>query len=839
MDWIVSIADAVASGTLPNSVIAELEKSEFCATESACLDFKRDGYSDDAASMAEATKDIAALYNTYGGFIVFGVAETEKDVRYQVSGVDTTPFNMQQFRGKLEAWLSEPIPLSYSEVALSSGFKVGVLFVNKREKGKRPNEFKRRGPELRPGRYVFEAGSVALRRSDKSVLATEMYDWQLVLGDRELDSLGKDVGRLIQDERSGSALDHNLPSRATICARFIGRSDVLTKLWAWLNDEFQYAQLIAGEGGKGKTSLAYEFATQVAYNAPHGIERIVWLTAKKKQFSGIENTWHAMPETHFQCFRTMLVAIGRHLGYTDEELEQSSEPELQRMVRSEIGIQPTLFVLDDIDSLPPDDQRRALEFAQQAGSYEVRFLLTTRSNASYSSSLAVTLEGLAGEDYAELVAVLEDRFGMKLENGAARRLESATHGSPLLTESILRVVKRGSPLGRAIDEWKGHSGEDARNAILGREIAQLSREAQRVLLCLAFFGQCSKAELMSASGMLEIRLGEVLEELQSLFIVNAPKIIASEPRFELSLTTSLLVVSKRSDLAGDHVAIENRIKKIRSNVLGATQKRNKNVAIAISQALALIKIKNFDSALATIDAALKSQKNHPDLLLFKGRLLCESVKPDRDLARKLFSQAYDKGARKHILFDLWYKCERELAFGHGVIEVAEKAMAEFGSEQSLWAGRRAEGFVLNGVVRFKNREYDQAFEELSQAAEELRFAIRKSAVSSERDRFQELMYGVHDRIRDLLPRTKFSRTDVISAIRDITDREDVRGEVISALGNAILQAVPEMASRGGGADGQRERLENNRLYALDLLTGNNYRATELFRKLSVIRFLEY
>src|SRR5690606_10921490 len=118
--------------------------------------------------------------------------------------------------------------------------------------------------------------------------------------------------------------------------------------------------------------------------------------------------------------------------------------------------------LDDIDSLSLDDQRRALEIAQQAGSEKVRFLLTTRSNASYSSSAAITLGGLEGDEYKELVSVLGNRFGLNLPSSEIDLLETATQGSPLLTESILRVVRRGSPIRKAIKEWKDHSGDDAR-----------------------------------------------------------------------------------------------------------------------------------------------------------------------------------------------------------------------------------------------------------------------------------------------------------------------------------------------------------------------------------------
>lgn len=836
MDWIVPVANAVAAGVLPFVIVEEMEHKEFCAVESACLDFKRDGYHDDAESLANAVKDIASLYNTYGGFIVFGVDEVEKDVRYKVVGIDGTPFNMQQLRGKVDAWLTNKIDFSYDEVKLKCGPTIGVVFVHKRPASERPNQFKRRGPEIKPGRYAFDAGNVAMRRGDKSVLASEMADWQLILGDRKPDILAKEIGRLVQTTRSGAALDHNLPSRAMICAKFVGRVDVLTKLWAWLNDEFQYAQLIAGEGGKGKTSVAYEFATQVAYQAPHGIQRIIWLTAKKEQFSGIENTWRAMPHTDFDNFRSMLAAVGRNLGYTDDELANATEPELRRMVRSEIGIQPTLFVLDDIDSLVPDDQRRALEFAQQAGSYDVRFLLTTRSNASYSSSIAVTLGGLAGQDYADLVAVLEERYSVNLPKGGVHQLEAASGGSPLLTESMLRVVRTGTTLGKAISEWRGHSGEDARNAILGREVAQLSREAQRVLLCLAFLGQCSKAELMSASNLLDIRLGDALEELQSLFIVNAHKIIASEPRFELSVTTALLVISKRTELAADHNAIEKRIKATRTNVRGEMHKRNSGVAIAISQALALTKSGNRVAAIATIDAALRAQKNHPDLLSFKGRLMYEADAPDYESARKLFRQAFHGGARKHVLFDLWYRCERSLGFGHGVIEISEVALKEFPSEQAIWIGRRADGYVLNGLVRYKNGEFDSAISELSQAAVELESAIELCANKADRGNLSEMMFGVHDTILRIFPLASLAAADRVSAIREMTSRGDARGEILNALGGSLLQSALEFNARASRSSAQRERLESNQMYVLDLLRQNGYEASSLYGKVSMVHF---
>jgi len=833
VDWNLPIARSVESGSLPDSVIAEFEKGEFFGSESFCLDFKREGYLEDTLQMAEAVKDVASFYNAYGGFIVFGVEEIEKDVRFRVVGVSETPFNMQLLRGKCQSWLSDPIAFSYSELKLNSGKSLGVLFIPERERVERPNSFQRRGPELKPGKFIFDAGNLAVRRDDQSTLATELRDWQLALGPRVIDEVGASLGRLISEKQSGVALTNNMPSRSVICRRFVGRIDDLTSLWQWLHDDFQFAQVIAGEGGKGKTSLAYEFATQVAYQAPSDISRIVWLTAKKRQFSGIENLWKEMPETHFQCFRSLLIAIGQNLAFTDEELESASEAELRRMVHKEISLQPTLFVLDDIDSLGLDDQRKALEFAQQSGRQCVRFLLTTRSNASYSSDAALTLRGLEGKDYQDLLDVLTARYGLELSAKDAEQLAGATQGSPLLTDSILRVIKRGNTLRKAIDEWRGQSGEDARNAVLGREIEQLTPEAKRALLCLAYLGECSKTELMSVSALLEYRLEDALSELQSLFIVSSPKIIESEPRFEIGLTAALLVISKRADLATDHAALERHVRKLREKVQrGVLQKNNQQVGKAISQALALIKEGDHEKAMATIDAALRSQKKNPDLLLFKARQLVEARNPDYEAARNLLHEAFKYGARKPVLFELWYKSERELAFGPGVIDAATAALREAPAEEATWAQRRAEGYVLLGLARHRNREFDQSCRELSTAAKELYLALMKAG-DSERPRIREFLYGVHGKILEVMPlATAEFRADTVSLIREIVERSDQRADVVEALGVAWLSRYQELSKREKGGEALKMRLEQNREFVVDMLRAKGARCQDLRKRIS-------
>src|SRR5690606_30616481 len=105
-----------------------------------------------------------------------------------------------------------------------------------------------------------------------------------------------------------------------------------------------------------------------------------------------------------------------------------------------------------------------------SGTYGVRFLLTTRSNTTFSTELCITLRGMTGKDYDELVKLLSERYQLSLPKFASSALAKDTDGSPLLTDSILRLVKRGVDFHKALSEWKGAAGEDARKAVLDKEI---------------------------------------------------------------------------------------------------------------------------------------------------------------------------------------------------------------------------------------------------------------------------------------------------------------------------------------------------------------------------------
>lgn len=112
------------------------------------------------------------------------------------------------------------------------------------------------------GKVVFRENATLFRRLDHCTEATRQADFEFLTSRRDLES--ELSGRVY---RKDQILDHNLPDRGFICNDFISRLDIIQKLWAWLSDEFQYTKVLAGEGGRGKTSVAYEFCTLLASSA--------------------------------------------------------------------------------------------------------------------------------------------------------------------------------------------------------------------------------------------------------------------------------------------------------------------------------------------------------------------------------------------------------------------------------------------------------------------------------------------------------------------------------------------------------------------------------------------
>ena len=152
--------------------------------------------------------------------------------------------------------------------------------------------------------------------------------------------------------------------------------------------------------------------------------------------------------------------------------------------------------------------------------------MTTRVNNIYSSDTSILVPGLSGNEYSELVRSNCKRLHISdFNEKKVSKLEQSSEGSPLYTDSILRLCKLGYSLENAIKEWKGKSGDSVREAALRKEVSELSVEAIKVLLAICHAGSLSRTEIHQYTDLGEVELNDALQQLDSLFLIQSREFI--------------------------------------------------------------------------------------------------------------------------------------------------------------------------------------------------------------------------------------------------------------------------------------------------------------------------
>ena len=689
---------------------------------------------DDKVGLAKTALQIISFHNTCGGYLLYGVHEAEKDQVFRPVGFDSSSFDQAKLRNFISTYTGGMIDFHFDVVDLllnNQEYTFGLLHIPKRRKDESPVKFIKRGPEKKRG-FVFDVDDVYLRVADECKKAEKSEDWQLLFSGRDIQEV---AGIDFNVGAKSSNVPHNLPDKQLICPRLIGRESIISQLWEWLSDPFEYCKILAGDGGKGKTSIAYHFSCQFVESPPYGYSGVIWLSAKEKQFSSYGNEYYELKESDYFSSESFLGVLASQVGRTESECEGVSLSQLKKLVSEGLRLFPSFIVVDDVDSVPDDDQKRIVDFCRQLSGETSRFLITTRKKFAYSSDLCIEVPGLPSSEYYEFIENQVQRYSLaKINKGDASKMHQATDGSPLLTDSILRMVKTGDNLQEAIKAYNGQAGEDARDAALSKEISSLSIDAKRALLAIVYFKSCSSTELKQVLGYEKLQLLDCLEELQSLFLVSEPRLIENESRFTTSSTTSILVLERKSTLAFDHAQLEKKVKELRKGVPFQRKEGNrKKVGQAITQAIAFIKENDFRSALNTIDSQLKNQKNHPDLLLFKGRILLDKEQPDVSKSKDFLRKSYNFGQRKPLLFDYWFLAEERSSSANGMIEVASHALAENISDKPSWNYKLARGFI----IRSKARDGLHKLDDLMEASSCLSKVIRDQSAASRQIRIQE------------------------------------------------------------------------------------------------------
>jgi tetratricopeptide (TPR) repeat protein len=580
-----------------------------------------------------------------------------------------------------------------------------------------------RDPAAHPGTLDVDVAD-AIRAVDSALRVLKRLN--TASGKEELDAIQRELyERAVKPVEIGSVapLDDSLPSTEA-SVHFVGRGDELTQLRAWLRHPHKNRWMLVGDGGKGKTAIAYEFAREVIEAAPQGLCAAFWLSAKRRKYE-IDRTVD-IPTPDFtdlsDCLNRILLDYGHHQAL-DESLDSRREQVL--FLLQEL---PCLLVVDDLDSVDEENEDVVEFLTLDAPQTRSKVLLTSRRKFAGMGSTLTPVLGLpeiVALSFVDLRWAHTGLDAVALSYEHRIRIVETCEGSPLYMGDLLRLcavaVRKGqSNVDQVIDDWAAKDGETVRQYALQREMDMLTAPARRILEVLGMASRpMTLTELARVSGLTEHMVASAIEELRQLYLLSAPSLDEDTPRFAVEGNLALLV---RAEIQGG--PREQQIK----NAIAAVEGKDVSESEAIQvrdlarQARLLLNSNRVADAEQLLVTALMRTPENRHLLAMLG-MCYVAWQPRRNAdARIQFSRAAELGYSDRGMYLAWSRIEGEIGDWRNAVKAAERGLAVRANDPMLL---RAVGQARISLARQHLRALsrDKAEAEYSAADEDLEKAI--------------------------------------------------------------------------------------------------------------------
>jgi hypothetical protein len=508
-------------------------------------------------------------------------------------------------------------------------------------------------------------------------------------------------------------LPHNLPPRETIVVAFVGRTKILSELSAWLSDDQSRLWVLQGDGGKGKTAIAYTFADRLVRRHGSNLFGIVWLSAKKRKFI----------ESHTRSIDPDVVDLETAL---DRTLYLFGPPPLgsledkKRLCLELLDELPVLIVVDDVDTLEGEHEDAVAFFLQDVSRTRSKVLFTSRRKLFGLGRSSSVVDGL---DHASALAFLDTRLRVfdldatRYSSEAKERIVEVTDGSPLYIEDLLRLTNHLSP-SDAVHYWQHNQGTLVREYAIRREVEALTPLAQRALVaCALSDNPVTLGELQIVARITDDEASDALSELGRLYLLPQPGSSDGVTRYSLNRNTRELV---RRLYAKERVGKD--IQAALRN-LGDEPGDPPELAAACRRAH-ILAMSGRDSEAEQLLSALLEERfpEHPRVYGQLGRLYCHWQPARIGDARKAFQRAYEMNNRIPSTYVQWAIMEQQQGQLDDAQIVCVRGIERCGDEDlrllrlaGTITGRVAEGLRRTFNVEKSRVEGERAIQLLDRA----------------------------------------------------------------------------------------------------------------------------
>jgi tetratricopeptide (TPR) repeat protein len=526
------------------------------------------------------------------------------------------------------------------------------------------------------------------------------------------------------DSDPSRLLEDNLPAPESIVADFIGRIEQLEELYSWFNDLVQKRWLLAGAGGRGKTAIAYRFATQIKYSAPDPYTRVLWISAKRRKF--MEGSIVAIDHPDFTDLNSATDKLLIGYGWEDATTEPiANKTDLLLKLLNE---EPVLLVVDDLDTLTEEEDEAVSFFTFEVPHSKSKILFTSRNRFPGMNRCTTQVEGFDRKEVEDYLMGLLEKFVIHdapIDNETIKRIREVTDGSPLYIEELMRLHAMGVPLDECITNWKDN-GKEARNFSLRREFESLDVPTQKVLLACCINREPSTiADLEAVTKLTQNEVLKAIEILKRLFLVPRPSVIAGVPRFDVNPNTRLLVIDVMSGY-GSFADIQSAFKSLHGEIM-ASGKRRADIKAYQRQVVADVDAgRPSEAEKFLLEKALVEYPNDPDLLGQLGWVhLHWQPTPRIEDARRSFSRSAKLSCKNSGMYWRWWRMEADRNNWTFAMEACEKGLGNCPSnielQYCLGYSRSRLGKSLESQF-----QYPRAQDEFVQASKILEKALESS-----------------------------------------------------------------------------------------------------------------
>lgn len=590
---------------------------------------------------------ICAFHNTYGGLILFGIGDEDR-----LAGKNQRRPDTEKINRILRENLNKPLEVTSTRVETLSG-PVDILSVPAR-------------PAMSPPVYILDGTTfsndqkVFLRKSAE-VLEAKGSDLVFLYGDR--------LTSLLEDTPEVGQIPASLPPSPATIQEFVGRFSVIEQTMDWLAKSRNPRLFLWGQGGSGKSTIAYEIAEIVAASGGllknkqgHPYERVIYISGKATYLDPNTGKILASEVTDFKDARDILLSILTMSGWVSSKdtLKEYSIDEAFDAIEEIYEIETQLVVIDDIDTLTTSNVDAGMEelfgIISRCSS-GTKVLYTQRGLPSFAGTAAIEVPGLKANELWDFIALCCRKFGQEQPTEKETKwIEEQSEGRPLAVETIIGMRRHTDSYPQAFERWQSKSTE-ARQYLFQREYEGLSRHgrSKHLLAALSQFDTPQPFEVLrSVLQFSDEQLQDAISETREMFLRITSGAL-NKDLYEIGPATRLFVAEAATEL-DFFAAISARVENIKAEFKGTP---NSWVPIMQRAAASINGGKPSDAIKLLENPELPLRlREHSETRALLGKAYGKLTPQRISEAREHFQCAYDMGYRGHQMFFDWLEIER-------------------------------------------------------------------------------------------------------------------------------------------------------------------------------------